>query len=126
MPAFPAPLASPLHRQKSISVESENKMMKEITQSLRKRIQLLSLGAMAAGTLTLTSCETRAQRGALYGGLGGAAIGAVAGDAEGALIGGAAGATAGAIIGSRRDRHWGPARYGYYDRRHYSRSRYRW
>ncbi|MDF1755339.1 MAG: YMGG-like glycine zipper-containing protein [Verrucomicrobiales bacterium] len=62
----------------------------------------------ACSMLIFTSCETNTQRGAVRGGLGGAAIGAVAaGDGnrgEGALIGGAIGAAAGAAVGSSRDR----------------------
>lgn len=59
----------------------------------------------------LTSCETHTQRGALYGGLGGAAIGGIVDGGEGALIGGALGAAAGAAIGSSKDRRYG---YPYY------------
>ncbi len=71
----------------------------------------------ACGALTFTSCQTHTQRGAVAGGLSGAAIGAVAADdgrrGEGALIGGAIGAAAGAAIGSGKDRRYGNHRHNY-------------
>lgn len=63
---------------------------------------------------SLSSCATgpNAQRGAVIGGLGGAAVGGIVGHQsgrglEGALIGGAAGAAGGAAIGNAKDRRRG-------------------
>jgi len=68
----------------------------------------MALGSMlAAAGLLMTSCQTHTQQGALYGGLGGAAIGAIADGGRGALIGGALGAAGGAAIGSGKDRRYG-------------------
>jgi hypothetical protein len=60
---------------------------------------------------SLSSCATgpNAQRGAVIGGLGGAAVGGIVGSQsgrglEGALIGGALGAAGGAAIGNAKDR----------------------
>ena len=60
---------------------------------------------------SLSSCATgpSAQRGAVIGGLGGAAVGGIIGSQsgrglEGALIGGALGAAGGNAIGNSRDR----------------------
>jgi len=68
--------------------------------------------ALAAVAMALPSCETYTKRGALVGGLGGAAIGGIAGGRKGALIGGAAGAIGGAVLGDMKDRRHGikPAR----------------
>ncbi len=64
-------------------------------------------------TATLTSCENMGpstQRGAVIGGLGGAAVGGIIGSQsgrglQGAAIGGALGAAGGAAIGNSRDRN---------------------
>lgn len=63
---------------------------------------------------SLSSCATgpNAQRGAVIGGLGGAAVGGIIGNQsgrglEGALIGGALGAAGGAAIGNSKDRRRG-------------------
>lgn len=61
---------------------------------------------------TLSSCENMGpstQKGAVIGGLGGAAVGGIIGSQsgrglEGALIGGAVGAAGGAAIGNSKDR----------------------
>ncbi len=59
--------------------------------------------------LSLCSCQTHTQQGALTGGLGGAALGAIIADdaGKGALVGGAIGAAAGAAIGSGKDKREG-------------------
>lgn len=84
--------------------------------------------------LSLASCETgpNAQRGAVIGGLGGAAVGGIIGNQsgrglEGAAIGAGLGALAGNQIGASNDRRYGYGnnRYGYNDGRYYdNRSRY--
>jgi len=73
-----------------------------------KRILILITAA------SLSSCATgpNAQRGAVVGGLGGAAVGGIVGHQsgrglEGALIGGALGAAGGAAIGNAKDRRRG-------------------
>lgn len=75
---------------------------------MKKMPKLMTTILAAFALFALSSCQTHTQRGALHGGLGGAAIGAaVAGDgnrAEGALIGGAIGSAAGAAVGSGKDR----------------------
>ena len=72
-------------------------------------------GLMAAAILA--GC-TNAEKGAVVGGLGGAALGTLAGgnDARNAIVGGALGAVGGAVIGSAMDRQ-GYCRY----RDHYGR-----
>lgn len=61
---------------------------------------ILTLAAVAA----LAGC-TNTEKGAVVGGLGGAAVGAlVTGDAGGAAVGAAAGAIGGALIGAVADR----------------------
>jgi len=68
------------------------------------------------GTLLLTAagCSggplTTREKGALFGGVGGAGIGALAGGGKGAAIGGAAGALGGAVIGDQMQRR---ERYDY-------------
>lgn len=64
-----------------------------------------SLMTLAAATLFLGSCESKAGTGALVGGGGGALVGGLAGGGTGALIGGAVGAVGGAIIGATLDAH---------------------
>jgi hypothetical protein len=65
--------------------------------------------AIAAGVAGCTNTE----KGAVIGGLGGAAIGtAVSGDAGGAIIGGIAGTAAGALIGNATE----PGKCYYRDR----------
>jgi hypothetical protein len=72
--------------------------------------KILIVLAVTAGVIGCTNTE----RGAVIGGLGGAAIGtAVSDDAGGAIIGGIAGATAGALIGNVADQ---PGRCYYRDR----------
>jgi hypothetical protein len=66
--------------------------------------QASRLVLLAAAGLMVTSCETETQKGALVGGLGGAAIGGIAGGRKGALIGGAAGAIGGAVVGNNREK----------------------
>ena len=59
--------------------------------------KILIVLAVAAGVAGCTNTE----KGAVIGGLGGAAIGtAISGDAGGAIIGGIAGTAAGALIGN--------------------------
>jgi hypothetical protein len=72
-------------------------------------MKTLILSCVAA--LSLASCETgpNAQRGAVIGGLGGAAVGGIIGNQsgrglEGAAIGAGLGALAGNQIGAARDR----------------------
>jgi len=69
--------------------------------------------ALLAGTLLVTAvgCAggplTKREKGALFGGAGGAGVGALLGGGTGAAIGGAAGALGGAVVGDqmqRRDR----------------------
>ena len=64
--------------------------------------------------ISFSSCATgpNAQRGAVIGGLGGAAVGGIIGNQsgrglEGALIGGALGAAGGNAIGNSKDRQQG-------------------
>lgn len=67
------------------------------------RKMVLTLAAVA-GVAALAGC-TNTEKGAVVGGLGGAAVGAlVTGDAGGAAVGAAAGAIGGALIGSVADR----------------------
>ena len=68
---------------------------------------LFALMAVAA----LAGC-TNAEKGAVVGGVGGAALGTLAGgnDTRNAIIGGALGAVAGTLIGASADRH-GYCRY---------------
>lgn len=70
-----------------------------------------------AGLLAVSSLAgcttTRAERGALIGGAGGAAVGALAsGTAGGALIGGAVGATAGYVVGKNTYPCWKTNMFG--------------
>jgi len=70
---------------------------------------ILMVLAIAAGVAGCTNTE----KGAVIGGLGGAAIGtAVSGDAGGAIIGGIAGTAAGALIGNATE----PGKCYYRDR----------
>ena len=75
-------------------------------------------------------CDAHAQnrfhrrRGAIFGGLAGAAVGAAIGDkgdneTAGALIGGAEGAVAGGAIGDQKDRRIKQQHYHYHQTRHY-------
>jgi uncharacterized protein YcfJ len=80
----------------------------------------LGSGLVGCLLLTFTSCETQTQKGALIGGLGGAAIGGIAGNGKGALIGGAIGAATGAVIGNNKDRRQGNYGRGYNDRASYN------
>lgn len=75
---------------------------------------------------TLASCATgpNAQRGAVIGGLGGAAVGGIIGNQsgrglEGAAIGAGLGALAGNAIGDSQDRRY------YYNNRYYNHRGYR-
>ena len=68
-----------------------------------------SSNGILLGTLVLTAigCSeplTTREKGALFGGVGGAGIGALAGGGKGAAIGGAAGALGGAVIGDQMQR----------------------
>ncbi len=81
-----------------------------------KRIRRAAAGSLLAiGLLSLSSCQTYTQRGALVGGLSGAALGAIAADnsGAGALVGGAIGASAGAALGHAKDRRYHRWYYGY-------------
>jgi uncharacterized protein YcfJ len=86
-----------------------------------KTLTHFSLSILAALTLatSMTSCADgpNARRGAVIGGLGGAAVGGIIGNQsghalEGAAIGAGAGALAGNMIGDSRDRRY--YRRGYY------------
>jgi hypothetical protein len=69
---------------------------------------------LAVATVVALAGCSQTERGAVIGGLGGAAVGgAVSGDVEGALIGGAVGAAAGALIGRANE----PGRCYYRDSR---------
>ncbi len=71
--------------------------------------KILLVVAIAAG---VAGC-TRTEKGAVIGGLGGAAIGtAISGDAGGAILGGIAGTAAGALIGNASE----PGKCYYRDR----------
>ena len=83
-------------------------------------MKTLILSCVAA--VSLVSCESgpNAQRGAVIGGLGGAAVGGIIGSQsgrglEGAAIGAGLGAVAGNQIGAARDRdnYYGDRRYRY-------------
>jgi hypothetical protein len=76
------------------------------------RKMFLALAAVAA----LAGC-TNMEKGAVVGGLGGAALGTLAGgnDARNAIVGGAIGAVAGTLIGASMDRQ-GYCRYYDYDK----------
>lgn len=67
-----------------------------------KKIVFGVIGALVVMTL-LTSCQTRAQSGALIGGGLGTGIGALAGGGQGALIGAGIGALTGAVVGDSMD-----------------------
>ena len=75
-----------------------------------------SSSGILLGTLVLTAvgCAggplTTREKGALFGGVGGAGIGALAGGGKGAAIGGAAGALGGALVGDQMQRR---ERYDY-------------
>jgi Glycine zipper len=64
--------------------------------------------ALCIAAMSLSGCmQTRAQRGAVYGGVAGAAIGGVASrSVGGAVVGGALGAGVGYILGSHAHRCW--------------------
>lgn len=75
-----------------------------------KKLSLIAISAVAA--FGFSSCAEptgpNTQRGAVIGGLGGAALGGIVGHQsgrglEGAAIGGAAGAGAGALMGNAQD-----------------------
>lgn len=70
---------------------------------MKKTYQFVACSTCAIMLLSLSSCATKTQSGALGGGIAGAAIGGAVGGGEGALIGGAAGVIGGAIIGSAMD-----------------------
>ncbi|MDP2359494.1 MAG: OmpA family protein [bacterium] len=73
-----------------------------------KRFMLMALAVMmVAGSMSCTM--TRAQKGAIFGGAGGAAVGGMIGKqtgntATGAIIGAAVGGAAGAVIGNYMDK----------------------
>lgn len=78
--------------------------MSSTTQSLRNSLLLTT-----ALALTLSSCATKSQTGAVVGGAGGAVVGGVIGHAAGntaagAIIGAAAGGIVGGIIGAEMDK----------------------
>lgn len=66
----------------------------------------------AVATVAALAGCTNAEKGAVVGGLGGAAVGTLAGgnDARNAIVGGAIGAVAGTLIGASMDRQ-GYCRY---------------
>jgi hypothetical protein len=70
-----------------------------------------NLAFVFAVSLVLTGC-TNAEKGAVIGGVGGAALGTAAGgnDVRNAVVGGAIGAVAGTLIGAAMD-HPGYCRY---------------
>ncbi len=64
----------------------------------------MTVMTLAAGTLFLVGCESKAGTGALVGGAAGVGAGAlISPTPQGALIGGAVGAATGAIIGASLD-----------------------
>ena len=67
---------------------------------------------IAAGLLGILAACTSAEKGAVVGGVGGAALGTLAGgnDTRNAIVGGAVGAVAGTLIGAAADRQ-GYCRY---------------
>ena len=64
--------------------------------------------ALCIATVSLSGCmQTRAQRGAAYGGVAGAAIGGIATrSVGGAVVGGALGTGIGYLLGSHAHRCW--------------------
>jgi uncharacterized membrane protein YebE (DUF533 family) len=79
---------------------------------MKNTLRLTVLSSAALGAFFMSSCAEPAgpqtQRGAVIGGLGGAALGGIVGHQsgrglEGAAIGGALGAGAGAMMGNARD-----------------------
>ena len=68
--------------------------------------------AMVAALLGILAACTNAEKGAVVGGVGGAAVGTLAGgnDTRNAIVGGAVGAVAGTLIGAAADRQ-GYCRY---------------
>jgi uncharacterized protein YcfJ len=70
--------------------------------------------ALALALLMPLAACTNAEKGAVIGGVGGAALGTAAGgnDTRNAIVGGAVGAIAGALIGNAMDRN-GNRREGY-------------
>lgn len=64
--------------------------------------------ALSVAVVSLSGCmETRAQRGAVYGGVAGAAVGGIATrSVGGAAVGGAVGAGIGYLLGGRAHRCW--------------------
>lgn len=73
-------------------------------------LALLGLVACAGGRFKETEDWNKKERGAVAGGLGGAAVGAIVGSQSGnagagAVIGGAAGAGAGGVIGNELDKN---------------------
>ncbi len=81
----------------------------------------LTIGAIFGCAAFLTSCGPAAKRGAVIGGLGGAAVGTIIGNQsgrplEGAAVGGAIGAGAGSLLGGARDDERRAYRGGYQDR----------
>ena len=83
--------------------------------SVHLKMRRIVLGGTVAGLaliMTLTDAEAQRRssatgRGAVAGGLTGAAIGSIAGGGRGAAIGAAAGLGVGSIMGSRADRRRG-------------------
>ena len=91
---------------------------------MHKRIVLSAL--LVAFIVTDADAQNRfhRRRGAIFGGLAGAAVGAVIGDkgdneTAGALIGGAVGAVAGGAIGDQKDRRIQQQHYHHHQTRHY-------
>jgi hypothetical protein len=91
---------------------------------VHKRIVLSAL--LVAFIVTDADAQNRfhRRRGAIFGGLAGAAVGAVIGDkgdneTAGALIGGAVGAVAGGAIGDQKDRRIQQQHYHHHQTRHY-------
>jgi hypothetical protein len=74
-----------------------------------RRLMTVSLVVFAGlGVVFMAGCESKAQTGAVVGGVGGAGIGALAGGShhagEGALIGAAIGTVGGYIVGNEGDK----------------------
>jgi Glycine zipper/Prokaryotic membrane lipoprotein lipid attachment site len=90
----------PLIGNNTLSSHYERELLRHERRTSMRKIAF-ALVAVAA----LAGC-TNAEKGAVVGGVGGAALGTLAGgnDARNALVGGVLGATAGTLIGAAQDR----------------------
>ncbi len=82
-------------------------------------MKIIALSVMLACSMASCATGPNAQRGAVIGGLGGAAVGGIVGSQsgrglEGAAIGAGLGALAGNAIGNSRDQRYYGHRRGYY------------